>query len=535
MKRLATSWFLCLVAFNASAQFVRLPASEFEKNPTRVAALQRAVAQMKQNDSAAQTSATFRQSWFYWANTHGYFGSGPNASGTAQAFKASAPSQDACGSLADPVLKATCISYYSHVRDFSIPNDGITINVWGTCQHTTDFTNGPGDANMQFLPWHRIMLKYYERALRKNSGDPNFTLPYWDYSDELGPRSGIALPAMMRGSASTNTLTDTSRTPGLNDNTSSINPNNASAVAAFKYNDFQSFSWQLEQQPHGTMHCGTGFGCRAPDMGIIPPAGLDPVFYMHHANIDRLWQCWMVNLANGKTIDLAWAKANLGQPQSWFDQTWSFVDENGAAVSMKVSDLFEPGGIDYIYQQTTNCVPPNVAATAAVAAPAPRIRRAASSRGVVSLRGKSVNVPLQPGGLDETQKRVPESVRVASGRSVLILENVRIEGGHPGMTYDIYIARASEPSKRAYIATFSWFGKFGPHHGGGHAEHGARPRGFGLLFYDVTDELARLGDPPESDTVVTFEPASEVAGRSPKISAGAGTVTVGAIRLQTKE
>jgi hypothetical protein len=119
---------------------------------------------------------------------------------------------------------------------------------------------------------------------------------------------------------------------------------------------------------------------------------------------------------------------------------------------------------------------------------------------------------------------------------VLILQDVRIEGGHPGLTYDIYIARASDPSKRVYIATFSWFGKFGPQHGGGaHAQHAARPRGYGLLFYDVTDELVQLGDPPESDTVVTFEPVSEVAGQSPKISPRAGTVTVGTIRLQTKE
>lgn len=85
---------------------------------------------------------------------------------------------------------------------------------------------------------------------------------------------------MMRGLAGTNTLTDTFRTPGVNANTSSISPNNAIAAAAFKYGDFQSFSWQLEQQPHGTMHCGTGFGCQAPDMAIILEAGLDPVSYV---------------------------------------------------------------------------------------------------------------------------------------------------------------------------------------------------------------------------------------------------------------
>ena len=62
-------------------------------------------------------------------------------------------------------------------------------------------------------------------------------------------------------------------------------------------------------------------------MGIVPVAGADPVFYMHHANIDRLWQCWIKKKRGTKAINLAWAKANLGMDSSWFDQSYSFVDE----------------------------------------------------------------------------------------------------------------------------------------------------------------------------------------------------------------
>ena len=28
-------------------------------------------------------------------------------------------------------------------------------------------------------------------------------------------------------------------------------------------------------------------------MGAVPVAALDPVFYLHHANIDRLYDCWL--------------------------------------------------------------------------------------------------------------------------------------------------------------------------------------------------------------------------------------------------
>src|SRR5262249_7496349 len=42
---------------------------------------------------------------------------------------------------------------------------------WGKCQH------GSND----FLAWHRMYLFFFERIVRKLSGDPSFALPYWNY------------------------------------------------------------------------------------------------------------------------------------------------------------------------------------------------------------------------------------------------------------------------------------------------------------------------------------------------------------------
>src|SRR5882757_63726 len=44
---------------------------------------------------------------------------------------------------------------------------------WGQCPHKNYF----------FLSWHRMYLHFFERIVRKASGDPDFVLPYWAYDD----------------------------------------------------------------------------------------------------------------------------------------------------------------------------------------------------------------------------------------------------------------------------------------------------------------------------------------------------------------
>ena len=509
MKRIAGSILVALfVATGASAQFKRISASDFGKSSARVLALEKAVRAMKARNTLGKTTKAFRTSWTYWANTHGYFGP-TSPMGTAQAFKNAAPDVNHCGQLSGPDL-TLCVSYYDHVQGFSVPADGgITTKIWAKCQH----------GNMQFLPWHRMYLKYFERVMRKASGDPNFALPYWDYYDDVNAGGNILLPKVVRNGAAA-WMIDKFRTPGLNASNTAIDKDTGSAEQAFDFTGFSNFSSTLEGQPHGAMHCGTGWDCQAPDIGRVPMAGWDPVFYMHHANIDRLWQCWMVKKANGATINLAWAKANLGMPQSWFDQTWNFVDENGDPVSMKVSQLFEPGGIDYVYDQTTNCVP---SADVPVPEAPERERATVSSPAPVSLRGRTLTVELSPITQEGPEAAVPEEIDVEAGRSVLIITDVRVEGGHPGVSYQIHLGKKSDPAQRIFIATISWFGLTDRHPG----HEGEEAPGHRLLFYDVTSELARLGNPPESDLAVTFEPTRETAR--------AGTVTVGSIRIQTAD
>jgi tyrosinase len=51
--------------------------------------------------------------------------------------------------------------------------------------------------------------------------------------------------------------------------------------------DFSQFSERLRIGWHNVIHNWIGG-----DMGIVPFAGYDPMFWIHHCNIDRIWAIW---------------------------------------------------------------------------------------------------------------------------------------------------------------------------------------------------------------------------------------------------
>jgi tyrosinase len=53
--------------------------------------------------------------------------------------------------------------------------------------HTLDCPHG----NWWFLPWHRGYLGWFEQICRELSGDPQFALPYWDWTAEQKVPDGM--------------------------------------------------------------------------------------------------------------------------------------------------------------------------------------------------------------------------------------------------------------------------------------------------------------------------------------------------------
>jgi len=75
----------------------------------------------------------------------------------------------------------------------------------------------------------------------------------------------------------------------------------------------------LETQPHDWVHGLIGGGRSNLDIGLMSnpdTAALDPIFWLHHANIDRLWQVWRESSA-GHTdpTDARWlaGPASIGE------------------------------------------------------------------------------------------------------------------------------------------------------------------------------------------------------------------------------
>ncbi len=145
-----------------------------------------------------------------------------------------------------------------------------------------------------FLTWHRAYMYYFEKALR--CIDSSITLPFWDWSS--GPTTGVpaacAQPTYVHRSGATvpNPLYAgplpgggfTARRPDIA--TTSYADIATAAQGALGSTSFTSFQSSLNG-PHGSVHIRTGG-----QMSSVVLAGYDPIFYLHHSNVDRLWARW---------------------------------------------------------------------------------------------------------------------------------------------------------------------------------------------------------------------------------------------------
>ncbi|MDX6527962.1 MAG: hypothetical protein QOH41_252 [Blastocatellia bacterium] len=188
---------------------------------------------------------------------------------------------------------------------------------WSTCQHNTTF----------FLSWHRMYICFFERILRKASGMPGLGLPYWNYSDSADPNARF-LPAAFRDA--TSTLYTSNRNAAINAGTGQLSGGAVSLASVIPGpTGFYPFTNNINGTPHGAVHNGVGGG-----MSSFNTAGLDPIFWLHHCNIDRLWNRWLAGgggRSNPPATDTTWHNTNF-----------TFFDENGAQVQMKGADIVDP-------------------------------------------------------------------------------------------------------------------------------------------------------------------------------------------------
>jgi hypothetical protein len=163
-----------------------------------------------------------------------------------------------------PLNDPTSWGFQANVHGMPGPR---TNPLWKRCEHGT----------LLFLAWHRGYLYFFERMLRKAAEDDTLTLPYWDWT------ASPAVPLAYRDPA--NATNPLFHERDINDG--SLIPSQFvvdDLNTAIAQTGFNGFSPSLEESPHGQVHVFVGG-----DMGSVPTSARDPIFWLHHCNIDRLW------------------------------------------------------------------------------------------------------------------------------------------------------------------------------------------------------------------------------------------------------
>jgi tyrosinase len=151
--------------------------------------------------------------------------------------------------------------------------------------------------NPRFLPWHRAYLYYFELALQDI--DPSVTLPWWDWatSEDIPPayrRARVAGKANILYSAPIEPMT-TRRDPSWPRRTSrAVGSLGLTLPPPWK----ERWDW-AQQAPsftefdrritliHNNVHVWV-----AGTMSDQAWAAYDPLFWAHHAMVDRAWRIW---------------------------------------------------------------------------------------------------------------------------------------------------------------------------------------------------------------------------------------------------
>ena len=238
--------------------------------------------------------------------------------------------------MRDPALNSQPVSWVSFA------------NVHGT---SLGFNRCP-HSNWYFLPWHRAYLRMYEAAARELTGNQDFALPYWDWTtDRVIPESFAA--AEFDGEPNPLFVEGRRLVLGEAMSTEGLGPQSMEEI--YDEKSFEAFGsapplvgqtgleamWitargtkgPLEVGPHDLVHGRVGgFMSRA-------TSPQDPVFLMHHCNVDRIWAVWN-----------SLGRVNSSNPL-WLDMRFvdHFIAPDGTMYTDVVRDLLEVAPLGYTY------------------------------------------------------------------------------------------------------------------------------------------------------------------------------------------
>ncbi|KNA17669.1 hypothetical protein SOVF_077810 [Spinacia oleracea] len=326
-----------------------------------------------------------------------------------------------------------------------------------------------------FYPFHRWYLYFFERILGSLINDPTFALPFWNWDTQAGMR----MPAIYTDPNSP--LFDRIRDRGhqppklldLNydgDDTNDLPEQSTIAAnlsvmyrqmvtnsrtarlflgAPYRAGNFPNpGGGSVENIPHGTVHVWTGDRTQPnfENMGNFYSAARDPLFYAHHANIDRMWSVWKTLGGN---------RQDFTDPD-WLNASFIFYDENAQAVRVRIRDSLDTARLGYNYQ-TVDLPWVNARPTASSTS---RVRSVTSStpqaaNGMESSTSKTVKLPKPLTKSLRSNVERPKKSRSKKEKDreeeVLVIE-VDVKRHEEYVKFDVYINDEDDvPSKKMQV------------------------------------------------------------------------------------
>jgi len=233
-----------------------------------------------------------------------------------------------------------------------------------------------------FWPWHRWYVRQFELALQAK--DASVWVPYWDWAyDSQAPEHSVVFQSNRlggNGQGANNCVQD-----GAFANWQAVYPDahclsrqwdGGNSISSFYSTDvinsilarattYAAAEKGIEINPHGAVHVNIGG-----DMSQMQSPN-DPIFFLHHAFVDKLWWTWQQT--NQNTYD--------GQNP---DGSTASVSDVLPSYTAKVSDTFSITALCYSYQEVQGAP-----AQAAAASTPPSLVRRSRRKSRLSRRASS--------------------------------------------------------------------------------------------------------------------------------------------------
>ena len=320
----------------------------------------------------------------------------------------------------------------------SDPNLKLAAEMWDTCQpHGANPADPTQFQSTYFLPWHRLFVARFENIVRAVLQDPQFTLPYWDYLS--GNESDLSIPPEFRDDKSP--LFRKGRNSWINSG-QRMDIENPGALSLDALNE-QIYDDNgiglcpiVNNNPHGVVHDFVGDDT---NMGAVPYAAGDPIFWLHHCNVDRIWA--------------SWNRAGRQNP-TWQSRNFTFADAMGNRESVAANETLTNVSAYDTY------IP--VAAPLAIAANARPGSRSLAVAGMTRLGSTATRVPLPNanahGGAGSSLLRAAANEL----QTYLVFSGVMTDKPPRG-TFNVFLdLPAHSPSPRPgdphFVGTLSFFG-----------------------------------------------------------------------------